>query len=202
MAIDSSRRQLYIAYLVEQLHYRPHIGRVAVYRADGKGGSCCAWASRGRAWPWAACAVHEVFAKHASIKELAQAYANWPLVDGKKIMGGWPTSFGQIARGVGRSVAGGGCGKRYLEGKQPVSPITGCDVNSFLKQICDTAAAYQVSQLGCFKSQGGEPYPNTRHAKRSISSWWAICCSVSYEPWPASNQSTSICLSSSRSLAS
>jgi hypothetical protein len=58
-------------------------------------------------------------------------------VDGKKIMGGWLTSFGQIDE-VWAARSRGGCGKRYLEAKKPVSPITGCDINSFLKLIRDT----------------------------------------------------------------
>ena len=78
--------------------------------------------------------AREVFAKYPGIKEIAQGYANWSPVDGKKVMADWLKTLGPIDGIWSDGSQGVGAVNAYLEAKQPVPPITGGDINSFLKQ--------------------------------------------------------------------
>jgi ribose transport system substrate-binding protein len=78
--------------------------------------------------------AREVFAQHPNIKELAQGYANWSPVDGKKIMSEWLAQYGNIDGVWADGSQGVGAVNAYLEAGKPVPPITGCDINLFLKQ--------------------------------------------------------------------
>ncbi len=79
--------------------------------------------------------AREVFAQYPEIKELAQAYANWSPVEGKKIMENWLTTFEQID-GVWADSAlqGSGAVEAFVEAGLKVPPITGEDFNRYLKQ--------------------------------------------------------------------
>jgi ribose transport system substrate-binding protein len=78
--------------------------------------------------------AREVFAQYPGIKELAQGYANWSPVDGKKMMADWLKRIPQIDGIWADGSQGVGAVNAYLEANQPIPPITGCDINSFLKQ--------------------------------------------------------------------
>jgi ribose transport system substrate-binding protein len=111
--------------------------------------------------------AREVFAQHPEIKELAQAYANWSPVDGKKIMADWLKSLDQIDGVWADGSQGVGAVNAYLEANKPVPPITGCDVNSFLKQwkqhgfsamaVTYTARVGEVSVLTALDVLAGKP---------------------------------------------
>jgi ribose transport system substrate-binding protein len=75
-----------------------------------------------------------VFAQHPGIKEIAQDYANWSPVDGKKIMSDWLKTYPEIDGIWADGSQGVGAVNAYLEANKPVPPITGCDINTFLKQ--------------------------------------------------------------------
>ncbi|WP_255604436.1 substrate-binding domain-containing protein [Oscillochloris sp. ZM17-4] len=99
--------------------------------------------------------AREVFAKAPEIHELAQAYANWSPVDGKKAMQGWLQTLGHIDGIWSDGSQGVGAVEAYLEAGVPVPPITGGDINSFLKQwkrngFSAVAVSYpaRVGQLG------------------------------------------------------
>jgi ribose transport system substrate-binding protein len=99
--------------------------------------------------------AREVFAKHAGIKEIAQGYANWSPVDGKKVMAVWLTTLDHIDGIWSDGSQGVGAVNAYLDAKKPVPPITGGDINSFLKQwkqngFAAVAVSYpaRVGQLG------------------------------------------------------
>jgi ribose transport system substrate-binding protein len=98
-----------------------------------------------------------VFAKAPEIKELAQAYANWSPVDGKKAMEEWLKTYDpkQINGIWSDGSQGVGAVNAYLEAGLPVPPISGCDINTFLKQwkkngFSAVAVSYPawVGQLG------------------------------------------------------
>jgi ribose transport system substrate-binding protein len=78
--------------------------------------------------------AREVFAKNQGIKELAQGYANWSPVDGKKIMANWLKRYDKIDGIWADGSQGVGAVNAYLEAKKSVPPITGCDINTFMKQ--------------------------------------------------------------------
>jgi ribose transport system substrate-binding protein len=78
--------------------------------------------------------AREVFAQHPGIKELAQDYANWTPVDGKRIMKAWLIQHDDIDGVWADGSQGVGAVEAYLEAGKPVPPITGCDINLFLKQ--------------------------------------------------------------------
>jgi ribose transport system substrate-binding protein len=75
-----------------------------------------------------------VFAESPGIKEVAQAYANWSPVDGKKVMADWLATLDDIDGIWSDGSQGVGAVNAYLEAQKPVPPITGGDINSFLKQ--------------------------------------------------------------------
>lgn len=74
-------------------------------------------------------AAREVFAKYPEIKEIAQGYANWSPVDGKKVRADWLKTLKHIDGVWSDGSQGVGAVNAYLEAKQPVPPITGCDIN-------------------------------------------------------------------------
>ncbi|NTU82035.1 MAG: substrate-binding domain-containing protein [Chloroflexales bacterium] len=78
--------------------------------------------------------ARQVFAQYPKITEIAQGYANWSPVDGKKIMSDWLASYDQIDGIWSDGSQGVGAVNAYLEAGKPVPPITGCDINAFLKQ--------------------------------------------------------------------
>jgi ribose transport system substrate-binding protein len=78
--------------------------------------------------------AHEVFAQHPQITVIDQAYANWSPVDGKKIMADWLVVHARIDGIWSDGSQGVGAVNAYLEAGIPVPPITGCDINGFLKQ--------------------------------------------------------------------
>ena len=64
--------------------------------------------------------AREVFAKYPDIKELAQQYANWSPIDGKKVMADWLKQFDQIdgvwadgSQGVASALGGPRDSRRY-----------------------------------------------------------------------------------------
>lgn len=79
--------------------------------------------------------AREVFAEYPGINELAQAYANWSPVEGKQIMENWLIAFDQID-GVWADSAlqGSGAVEAFTEAGLDVPPITGEDMNRYLKQ--------------------------------------------------------------------
>lgn len=78
--------------------------------------------------------AREVFAQHPGIEELGQAYANWSPVDGKRAMTEFMQAFNQIDGIWSDGSQGVGAVEAYLEAGKPVPPITGADINLFLKQ--------------------------------------------------------------------
>jgi ribose transport system substrate-binding protein len=99
--------------------------------------------------------AREVFAQHPGIKELAQGYANWSPVDGKKMMADWLKTMDGIEGIWSDGSQGVGAVNAYLEAGKQVPPITGADINSFLKQwkqngLRAVAVSYpaRVGQLG------------------------------------------------------
>ncbi len=99
--------------------------------------------------------AREVFAQHPGINELAQGYANWSPVDGKKIMADWLLTMDNIDGIWSDGSQGVGAVQAYLEAGKPVPAITGGDINSFLKQWKEhgfpaVAVSYpaRVGQLG------------------------------------------------------
>lgn len=78
--------------------------------------------------------ARNVFARHPQIREIAQGYANWSPVDGKKMMRDWLLSYDQIDGIWSDGSQGVGAVQAYLELQRPVPPITGADINVFLKQ--------------------------------------------------------------------
>lgn len=101
--------------------------------------------------------ARQVFAQAPEIKELAQAYANWSPVDGKKAMEEWLKTFDpkQIDGIWSDGSQGVGAVNAYLEAGLAVPPITGGDINSFLKQwkqngFSAVAVSYpaRVGQIG------------------------------------------------------
>jgi len=79
--------------------------------------------------------AQETFAKYPDIKILAQEYAQWSPVEGKKIMANWLVTYPQID-GVwadsGLQMSGGV--EAFVEAGKPVPPNTGEDFNRYLKQ--------------------------------------------------------------------
>ena len=78
--------------------------------------------------------AREVFARNPAIKELVQGYANWSPVDGKKFMAEWLKVYDKIDGIWADGSQGVGAVNAYLEANKPVPPITGCDINTFMKQ--------------------------------------------------------------------
>lgn len=78
--------------------------------------------------------ARQVFAQHPAITEIAQAYANWSPVDGKKFMADWLLKHDRIDGIWADGSQGVGAVQAYLEAGRAVPPITGCDINIFLKQ--------------------------------------------------------------------
>lgn len=79
--------------------------------------------------------AREVFAQHAGIEELDQAYANWSPVDGKQAMANFLQTYDSQIDGIWSDGSQGvGAVQAYLEAGKPVPPITGADINLFLKQ--------------------------------------------------------------------
>lgn len=78
--------------------------------------------------------ARQVFAEYPGITEIAQGYANWSPVDGKKFMRDWIATIDQIDGIWADGSQGVGAVQAYLEAGKPVPPITGCDINAFLKQ--------------------------------------------------------------------
>jgi ribose transport system substrate-binding protein len=78
--------------------------------------------------------ARDVFAQHPGIEELGQAYANWSPVDGKNAMTELMQKFEQIDGIWSDGSQGVGAVNAYLEAGEPVPPITGADINLFLKQ--------------------------------------------------------------------
>ena len=76
----------------------------------------------------------ETFAKYPDIKVLAQEYAQWSPVEGKKIMANWLVTYPQID-GVwaDSGLQGSGAVEAFQEAGKPVPPITGEDFNRYLK---------------------------------------------------------------------
>jgi ribose transport system substrate-binding protein len=111
-----------------------------------------------------------VFAQHPGIKEIAQDYANWSPVDGKKIMGDWLKTYDQIDGIWADGSQGVGAVNAYIEANKPVPPITGCDINVFLKQwkqnsFSAVAVTYspQVGEIGvrtALDILAGKPVPH------------------------------------------
>lgn len=114
--------------------------------------------------------AREVFAQHAGIEELAQAYANWSPVDGKKAMEGLLKTYPEIDGIWSDGSQGVGAVHAYLEAGQPVPPITGADINLFLKQwkqngFSAVAVSYpaRVGQIGvrtALEILAGTPVPH------------------------------------------
>jgi ribose transport system substrate-binding protein len=115
--------------------------------------------------------AREVFAQHPEIKELAQGYANWSPVDGKKMMADWLSVYDDRIDGIWSDGSQGvGAVNAYLEAGAPVPPITGADINSFLKQwkqngFPAVAVSYpaRVGQLGVTTALdilAGKPVPH------------------------------------------
>jgi ribose transport system substrate-binding protein len=77
--------------------------------------------------------AREVFAKYPDIKEIAQAYGNWSPVDGKKAMVDWLKIYDSIDGIWSDGSQGVGAVQAYLEAGKRVPPITGADLNTFLK---------------------------------------------------------------------
>jgi ribose transport system substrate-binding protein len=77
----------------------------------------------------------ETFAKYPDIKVLAQEYAQWSPVEGKKIMANWLVTYPQID-GVwaDSGLQGSGAVEAFVEAGKPIPPITGEDFNRYLKQ--------------------------------------------------------------------
>ena len=79
--------------------------------------------------------AQETFAKYPDIKVLAQAYASWSPVEGKKIMENWLVTFPQIdAVWADSGLQGSGAVEAFVEAGMDVPPITGEDFNRYLKQ--------------------------------------------------------------------
>lgn len=78
--------------------------------------------------------AREVFAQHPGIVEIDQAYANWSPVDGKQAMAGFIQAHATIDGIWSDGSQGVGAVNAYLEAGKPVPPITGADINAFLKQ--------------------------------------------------------------------
>ncbi len=114
--------------------------------------------------------AREVFAEYPEIEELAQGYANWSPVDGKKIMAEWLNTFDQIDGIWSDGSQGVGAVNAYLEAGKPIPPITGADINVFLKQwkqhgFPAVAVSYpaRVGQLGVTTALdilAGKPVPH------------------------------------------
>ena len=79
------------------------------------------------------CAKEE-FAKYPDIEVLAQEYAQWSPVEGKKIMANWLVTYPQID-GVwaDSGLQASGAVEAFQEAGKPVPPITGEDWNRYLK---------------------------------------------------------------------
>jgi ribose transport system substrate-binding protein len=122
--------------------------------------------------------AREVFAQHSGIKELAQAYANWSPVDGKKIMADWLTTLPTIDGVWADGSQGVGAVNAYLEAKQAVPPITGCDINSFLKQwkehsfpamaVTYTARVGEMGVQTALDILAGEPVPHQMDMPQAV----------------------------------
>lgn len=114
--------------------------------------------------------AREVFAQHPGLHELAQAYANWSPVDGKQAMRGWLAAFEHIDGIWSDGSQGVGAVEAYLEAGLPVPPITGGDINSFLKQwkrngFSAVAVSYparvgQIAVLTALDVLAGRPVPH------------------------------------------
>ncbi len=79
--------------------------------------------------------ANDVFKKHPGIKVLAQAYCQWSPVVGKKTMVAYIARFGDKIDGVWADSAlqGSGALEAFVDAGMPVPPITGEDMNRYLK---------------------------------------------------------------------
>jgi ribose transport system substrate-binding protein len=79
--------------------------------------------------------ARETFAA-AGLTELAQEYASWSPVEGKRIMEAWITTYGDQIDGVwaDSGLQGSGAVEAFVEAGMDVPPITGEDFNRYLKQ--------------------------------------------------------------------
>jgi ribose transport system substrate-binding protein len=78
--------------------------------------------------------AQEVFAQYPDIEVLAQEYAQWSPVEGKKIMANWLVTYPQID-GVwaDSGLQSSGAVEAFQEAGKEIPPITGEDWNRYLK---------------------------------------------------------------------